>query len=257
LTNLIFKRPQRFLASNIPGVIMSEFQENPATLGIEKPRKTVLGSSPEDDDDPDEDGPTPQSVAPHDYTPHDPAANIPKPGDLTPSAGTKPRNKGTAGKVHEKVFSDQQSRGQSAVEKEAIYKLKNEHYAFHCQICLASNEVSTLAPAKSYAEHILNRRKIFEAHHTEHHHTGGAGHAGNLLILCHSHHHEFGDLLSRAMITKALRKEKNWMEIKFPAGGKSKIIKGTLIDLYLPTKDKHVDLFFTQQHAEIWLKLAD
>ncbi|MBT4399918.1 MAG: hypothetical protein HOD37_10590, partial [Bacteroidetes bacterium] len=258
MANIIFKKPMRFLASNLQSILMFEFREISADLSLGKPNKI----SPEAPTDPeigiggDADTENPQSLTPHEFSPAESGANIPKPGDLTPTARTNLKRKRGASGVHGKKYGDQRNRIQSEVEKEAIFKLKNEHYAFHCQICLANHAVSTLAPEESYVEQVMNRRKILEAHHTHHDHAGGAGHAGNLLILCHQHHHEFGDKLSRAMITNALKEEKSWKEIEFKALGESKVIKGRIIDLYLPAKEEYLEIFFTQQHADIWLELA-
>ena len=48
-------------------------------------------------------------------------------------------------------------------EKKQIEVLKKDHYAFHCQICLAEKKPEELAPENSYVGYANHRRKIIKA----------------------------------------------------------------------------------------------
>jgi hypothetical protein len=46
--------------------------------------------------------------------------------------------------------------------------LKQNQYAWHCQVCLATKPPTELAPHGSYVEAAENRQKVMEAHHLDH-----------------------------------------------------------------------------------------
>lgn len=78
------------------------------------------------------------------------------------------------------------------LEATQIEDLKENQYAWHCQVCLTEKTPGELAPDGSYVELAENRRLIMEAEHADQKHAGGARNAGNLILLCHFHHHQLG-----------------------------------------------------------------
>ncbi len=143
----------------------------------------------------------------------------------------------------------------SAKEEHAKNLLKSEHYAYHCQACLAKKSISELAPIGSYVEFVPNRRKLIEAHHPDQVHAHGAREGGNLLILCQYHHHHYGDALTNSIIAQQLKNNSKPMSIQFDPSGRSEEVPGVFISFNEPTLDEIIELFFTSEHAKAWLSL--
>ena len=128
-------------------------------------------------------------------------------------------------------------------------------YAWHCQICLATQLPAELAPLGSYGFLPRNRICLIKAHHPDQVHARGARHGGNLLILCQHHHLQFGDSISRSLISDALRASITEREITFPAEtGEDVRLNGVVITINLPTTGTDVDLFFSEDHRKYWLE---
>lgn len=147
------------------------------------------------------------------------------------------------------------SRKTSPREEEEKQILKERHYAWHCQACLGSHQVSKVAPPPSYGYHVRHRKEIMEAHHVYHVGKGGPWGAGNLLVLCKYHHNLLGDRMSQNDIRAKLRDEAENTIRMFPVGKdaqRSKKISGKLIRLDLDVEPYSVELFFTKAHAEVW-----
>ena len=126
----------------------------------------------------------------------DPSRNFPKPGPIPTGPGSI--------KNGNNVNRTQSNRPQSPEETAQIEDIKENQYAWHCQVCLSTIEPKLLAPPSSYVELHHNRQPIMHAHHCDQVHTGGARHAGNLLLLCSFHHSEFGDAVSRVEVIQSL-----------------------------------------------------
>lgn len=141
-----------------------------------------------------------------------------------------------------------------ALEQEHTERLKTEHYASHCQMCLCERSPSELAPTGSYVEWQEVRRRIIEAHHLDPKSGGGARHAGNLILLCKLHHDNYGRRLTREALTIALRKSVDAKTLSFSghSSGGSDII-GRVIKVSIPDTGDVVAIFFTNEHAEYWL----
>ena len=92
-----------------------------------------------------------------------------------------------------------------------------------------------------------------EAHHVDPKSGDGARHAGNLILLCRLHHHNYGRRLSRAAVTAALRVNSTEMSIEFERGS---TVKGQKVELTIQDTGDVVELFFTDEHAAYWLSKA-
>ena len=161
---------------------------------------------------------------------------------------TEPAGKQATESGQEREFSPREQR-----EKD---DLKEQHYAWHCQACLGSHEVSHVAPVESYAFYVPHRKPIIEAHHVHSVSTGGALGAGNLVILCQRHHNLLGDRMSQTDLRAKLRDEAQPITRSFPVdrdGKKSKRISGKVISLDLTVEPYTASLFFTNGHASVWL----
>ena len=134
--------------------------------------------------------------------------------------------------------------------------LKADHYAYHCQMCLARKSPQDLAPEGSYVEHEEMRAKLFEGHHTDKHASGGEDHAGNLLVLCQLHHDNFGARLSRREIGDALRRRASKRTISFGSEDRFAAVTGYVARLKLETGEA-VPCFFTREHRRYWLDHSD
>ncbi|HEC64712.1 MAG TPA: hypothetical protein ENI23_05430 [bacterium] len=188
--------------------------------------------------------------------------NVPKPGPI-PSVdfGKKghiidklPDKKRPTEKQFEEKFSPE-------IEKSQIKDLKENQYAWHCQICLAERTPAELAPNGSYVELQENRNKLIEAQHADQRHAKGARHAGNILILCHFHHHRYGNAISRADVTQGLRSRITIRDLIFSTGPADPItsrrIYGQVATVKIPHTDEKVKFFFTNDHKDYWLKKAE
>ena len=149
--------------------------------------------------------------------------------------------------------------GRSIVEEEAIQveDLKQNQYAWHCQVCLGVSQPAQLAPAQSYAARRLNRQMMVEAHHVDQVHAGGARHAGNLLLLCHYHHDNLGDAMSRQEVARALRMATQGAKRRFLAASErqgSRIVDGYVASVPLLSRNDSIAIFFTVSHADYRLR---
>jgi hypothetical protein len=194
----------------------------------------------------------------HGATSHNSYKNIPNPGQISEGVPReeKTRPSGGAGKTK----NNKLERLTNQIEKNQIDDLKKNHYAWHCQICLAQNTPEELAPKTSYVSSPKNRCKVIEASHVDQVHAGGARHVGNVLILCHLHHHYYGDQISRQDVVDALvSPDVEDASVKFIGkndDGRESVtdIAGKLAKVQVPLKGEAIDCFFTEQHAEYWLE---
>lgn len=149
----------------------------------------------------------------------------------------------------------------NSVEQEDLHRsdLKQNQYAWHCQICLASRSPSELAPEGSYVALPENRKKLIEAHHADQVHADGARHAGNLVVLCHHHHHQHGNALSREQLTLALTAGTKLKKLTFYSGDVAdnrRTIEGHIVTVRPPSTGAAVKFFFTTAHREHWLRTS-
>lgn len=173
--------------------------------------------------------------------------NIPQPTPLSESDSSKPPSKGG-----DELKSRQ--RPSSAQEDQHKQQLKKT-YAWHCQICLATNTPQKLAPEGSYVSLAENRRCFIDAHHLDQVHAGGPRHGGNLLVICKAHHGEYGDAIPRAGISAALQTSAKEFEVDFVSADSGATIKlpGVIVDVTIPTKGTTMPLFFANGHRDYWL----
>lgn len=142
----------------------------------------------------------------------------------------------------------------SLEEDEQIQRLKNDHYAVHCQACIGAREIVEAAPPETYVYSPHFRRSLIQAHHVEHlqNRPGGQG-AQNLLILCRYHHAQLGDQVTRAMVISALRVATP-LDRNFPSGDSGNIPRpGLAARVSLAEAPHEVTFYFTNEHAEAWL----
>jgi hypothetical protein len=188
----------------------------------------------------------------------EPVVPEPKPlGDI--SDETKLSGKKGTPRTRARTKSSTDDRRNSIEEAEQILKLKEEHYAWHCQACLGQYNPIEAAPPRSYVYLPSIRRKLIEAHHVEHLQNKGAIGAKNLIVLCTFHHDSYGDRLSSKAIKDALTIAK-CVNREFPsnAGGTtSKKVEGVLAEVKIDSAEGRALLFFTNQHAEAWTKHND
>lgn len=151
------------------------------------------------------------------------------------------------------------ARRNTVLEEQEKSALKEAHYAFHCQACLGIGEPSTIAPAFTYVAHQDVRATLLHAHHVDHLQNRGALGAGNLLVLCEFHHHFLGDKLDRQTVLAALTKATPTHR-RFPAdisGTRAETLTGCMIMVSIDVQPYTVRIFFTDQHAEAWLRRAE
>ena len=186
----------------------------------------------------------------------DPSRNIPKPGPIPMNATRIPRNNrsddGSTRRNSRQHVKDQAPE----LEEQHIKSLKQEHYASHCQMCLCERKPSELAPAESYVEHEEVRRKVVEAHHVDLKSSGGARHAGNLILLCKLHHDNYGRRLTRRRVLNALRDGALEKDILFNTASRTRTIRGPVVKIEILDTGETISLFFTQEHADFWLNLG-
>ena len=189
------------------------------------------------------------------FTP-DPSGNLPKPGPIPSEPQTQPRPPRHPNAVSGSDETDD-SRQAPELEKDQIDDLKRNQYASHCQICLCEKLPQDLAPAGSYIESAEVRRYVIEAHHVDPRSGGGARHAGNLLVLCKFHHHNFGRRFTRLSVIEALQSETKRRIVKFSRPDEETLeINGRHIKLELSDTHETLKVFFTEQHANYWLSQA-
>jgi hypothetical protein len=137
-------------------------------------------------------------------------------------------------------------------------QLKRDNYAYHCQACVGLHQPGSLTPKFTYVWDKDYRNRNIEAHHVEHLQNDGELGAGNLVILCQYHHDFLGDKLGRDEITRGLQAA-NQMTRRFPAdtdGVEKKSIVGYIVKIQLDMPPHEVPLFFTVEHASVWLDRA-
>ena len=214
------------------------------------------GAGPEEDDnwEDDDDGELGEAVFGHaPFTP-DPSRNVPSPGPIPKSAGAGPRaneKRGVAGPVRSEGGGVAVPTPQ--LEKVQITDLKANQYASHCQMCLCGSSPDDLAPVGSYIESEEVRSSVIDAHHVDLKSAGGARHAGNLVLLCRLHHHNYGRRLTRAAVLAALKRRHGSRTVRFVGRQDIKEITGEVIELEMTGTDgDKVELFFTEPHASYW-----
>jgi len=128
-------------------------------------------------------------------------------------------------------------------------------YAWHCQACLGKYNPIEATPPDSYVYLPSFRQKFLEAHHVDHLQNKGAVGAKNLLVLCKFHHDMLGDLLSSKIIKDALVIAQI-VKKKFPKtadGLNFFTLEGVVAEIEIGTGDAEARLFFTKDHANVWL----
>ena len=174
-------------------------------------------------------------------------SDLPDPGPIPPGYGTI----SSVGRNTRRT-----SRTYSEDEKSQIEDLKKKHYAWHCQACIAGISPKKLAPLSSYVAISENRRRIMDAHHCDHVNAGGSRHAGNIVLLCHYHHRELGDAITRSEVTRALAQAGGRRLTFGSEDGVSKTLDGSVVTIHPPQRQNAVSLFFTKDHADFWLSKA-
>ncbi len=184
----------------------------------------------------------------------DPSKNVPKPTPLPSNSRASPGRRedpAAQGRLNKAADTDTHS---PELEKEHIERLKRQHYASHCQMCLCERPPSKLAPPGSYVEWEEVRRRVVEAHHVDLKSGGGARHAGNLVLLCKLHHDNYGRRLTREAVTGALREKRNEKVVRFGKGdGTAPDVNGRVVAMVIPDTGEVVSIFFTNDHADYWL----
>ncbi len=188
--------------------------------------------------------------------------NVPDPGPIPTYEHTTGKNSFNYTKGGERnKKKDHEDRFDPESEKIQIQDLKENQYAWHCQICLAEKTPEELAPTGSYVEFQENRHRLIEAQHADQKHAGGARHAGNVLVLCHFHHHRYGNAMSRADVTNALRGPIIDREVSFSAGfhvtKHARTIYGIVANIKFQHTGEEVRFFFTKEHRDYWLEKAE
>ena len=118
-------------------------------------------------------------------------------------------------------------------------------------MCLCYRSPQELAPVGSYIEWEEVRRSIMEAHHVDQRSSGGARHAGNMILLCELHHPNRGGQFTRDAVTAALRDNPKKTSIVF---GKDTRVEGQRIEIKISGTGEIVKLFFTDDHVRYWLE---
>lgn len=252
----IFENPSELLAIILKEALRREFRERGVYDGpIEYPSEDGEEEEGNGEEEGEDTGAEPGGTGrTHRGGYPDPSKNLPEPGKVPTDiagSGKYPQGRGKG---------DGDGRKSPRIEEIQIEDLKQNHYAWHCQICLAERTIEQLAPVNSYAEIQENRRRMIVAHHADQVNAGGARHAGNILILCNYHHRFLGDRISRQDVTKAIRKTALNYQIVFGTHIHGKTIKknvpGKIVTIEIPLQDERVKCFFTEHHAEYWLQKA-
>jgi len=252
----------KWVAAALRQAVQTQFREKKWTSVDDQAESDGLDLPLQDEDaesvETDEPGETAQT---HMDMEPDPSKNVPEPRPISTtdetSKGRPARSDGDRGRSsggHPDVKYSPET------EKIQIRELKENHYAWHCQLCLADRSPQELAPTGSYVELQENRHRLIEAQHADQKHAGGARHAGNILILCHFHHHRYGNAISRADITEALRRPTLTREITFASKSEGTIspknVGGIVATVQIIPPGERVQFFFTKEHRDYWLKKA-
>ncbi len=241
---------ERIFVLNAPGYCAPALDRALRTKIRQAERLPEPRNATQDEEDLDnEDGEVGEApLAHHDWKP-DPSKNIPKPNAIRGNPGNRQARKGShSAKARQRIPVPN--------EAEQIRELKENHYAWHCQIALAADEPKLLAPDGSYVEHQENRKRMMDAHHPDLVEAGGARHAGNIVILSHLAHHQYGRHLSREKITNALKAGGKPKQIKFGSDENAATVEGVIIDVDLPATQSSVSLLFTAWHRRYWIENA-
>jgi hypothetical protein len=141
----------------------------------------------------------------------------------------------------------------SVEELDQILRLKQDHYAWHCQACLGDHEVAKVTPPDTYVALAKYRRGLIEAHHVKHLQNAGAPGAANLLALCRFHHDLLGDQLTVQSVRNALSSATSAVR-SFPTDQSAPYrLNGFVATLQLDIAPYTVRLFFTKEHRSTWL----
>ena len=184
--------------------------------------------------------------------------NLPRPGPI-PQNATAAQQRGIRSATHRVRSSETPQRNSVEIENLHRADLKQNQYAWHCQVCLAARSPGELAPKGSYVAFAENRQKLIEAHHVDQVHANGARHAGNLLVLCHHHHQQLGNTLSRDQLTSALVTAAKAKQITFFSGDTPidrRVVDGHVVSILPPTIGRKVKVFFTTAHRDHWLETS-
>lgn len=250
VADLIFVPPvPRYFADVLQAALTAEVREFHRTA----PQKEAEAAPEVDDEDrdpdhatvTDDDDPLGETEQPHPGGEPNPALNTPQP---------KPLYRGGGGRQRKPAKSTSAPRIQYVDEDVQRRELKASHYAWHCQIELATAGPATLSPVGSYVQHQENRQKLIEAHHPDKVAAGGPRNAGNLLILSHLNHERVGRAISRQQITEALRKDCTPRTILASDG--SPWVEGVLAEVVIPATGETVGIFFTAEHRQYWLEMS-
>jgi hypothetical protein len=248
IAEVIFAPPvKRYFADVLRAALAAEVRD------FHRPTPEVddLSQGRDDDADPDhtsasgDDDDQAETQRPHPGGEPDTSLNTPKPG---------PIYRGGTGRVRKPSKSTAPPRSQHVDEDVQRRELKQDHYAWHCQIELAKASPSTLSPAGSYAEFQENRSKLIEAHHPDKVGSGGPRNAGNLLILSHLNHERIGRAISRQQITDALKAECPPRSILAADG--TPWVDGVVAHVQVPATGEVVGIFFTTEHRRYWLEMS-
>lgn len=259
----IFENPSKFLPIVLREALRREFhEENVYGKGLDHMgEEDEEGDWDDDGDHDDDDGEPGAADRTHKGASPDPSKNLPRPGVIPTGIVGRGKTPSTSGdKRRGRGKGDGRGRESPKIEEMQIDDLKQNQYAWHCQICLAERTAEQLAPVNSYVEIQENRSRVIRTHHPDQVHAGGVRHAGNLLVLCNHHHRYLGDAISRQDVTKALRETATDYQVVFQTSIHGKIIQrtvsGRLITITVPLTGEMVKCFFTDSHAEYWLKKA-
>ena len=203
----------------------------------------------------DEDTHLGEAVGGHNPFDPNPKRNLPNPAPITTGGkGTSRRQSRDKRKpdstgVNKKDFNTASTTDPENQHKEELRR----HYASHCQMCVCRSRTDELAPKGSYVQWEEVRRGVMEAHHIDLKAGGGAGHAGNLILLCTFHHQNYGLRLTRSAITTALAGKPKQKTVRYDAGDDDVThLTGQEIELELSDTKEIVEIFFTNEHAKYW-----
>jgi len=182
--------------------------------------------------------------------------NLPRPGPIPQNSTLALRRGVRVGASGSRPTGTLQ---RNSVELENLHRadLKQNQYAWHCQVCLAARSPRELAPEGSYVALAENRQRLIEAHHADQVHAQGARHAGNLLVLCHHHHHQLGNALSRDQLTSALAADTMTTRVTFFSGDAAeskRVVEGHIVSVDPASTGRALKVFFTTAHREHWLR---
>lgn len=246
----------KFAAYVLQKAVRHEFREaEPLFANVSASAADENESSAEDSSEQSQPGETSQTHRPVEP---DLSKNLPRPGPI-PQNEAAAQQRGIRTGARETRSTGARQRDSVEIENLHRADLKQNQYAWHCQVCLATRSPRELAPEGSYVAFAENRHRLIEAHHADQLHSNGARHAGNLLVLCHHHHHQLGNALSRDLLTSALRacvRAKNVTFFSGDATADRRVVAGQIVSVAPPTLARKVKFFFTTAHREHWLQTS-